>query len=81
VGQDRTGSCGSCDSAVGVLSDAERTAYLSSNQRKLYETVRYAASKGFSPGDIIEPGLPQRIATRDALAQRGLDELAQVQIE
>jgi hypothetical protein len=66
-----------------VLSGAERTAYLSSNQRKLYETVRYAASKGFSPGDIIELGLPQRIATRDALAlaQRGLDELAQVQIK
>jgi 7-cyano-7-deazaguanine synthase in queuosine biosynthesis len=66
-----------------VLSGAARTAYLSSNQRRLYETVRYAASKGFAPGDIIELGLPQRIATRNALAlaQRGLDELAQVKIK
>jgi len=65
-----------------LLSGAKRTKYLSPNQLRLYETVRYAASKGFSPGDIIELGLPERIPTGEALAlaQRGLDELAQVQI-
>ncbi len=65
-----------------VLSVAKRAAYLSANQRRLYETVRYAASKGISPADVIELGLPERIPTRDALAlaQRGLDELARVRI-
>lgn len=65
-----------------VLSAAKRARYLSANQRRLYETVRYAASKGVSAADVIELGLPERIPTRDALAlaQRGLDELAAVQI-
>jgi 7-cyano-7-deazaguanine synthase in queuosine biosynthesis len=65
-----------------LLSGTNRTEYLSPNQLKLYETVRYAASKGFSPGDIIELGLPDRIPTGEALAlaQRGLNELSQVQI-
>jgi 7-cyano-7-deazaguanine synthase in queuosine biosynthesis len=65
-----------------VLSGAKRADYLSPNQRRLYETVNYAASKGVSAGDIIELGLPGRMRTRDALtlAQRGLDELAQVKI-
>lgn len=66
-----------------LLTGAERAAYLSPNQRRLYETVAYAASKDFSPADIIELGLPERIHTRDALAlaQRGLDELAKVEIK
>jgi 7-cyano-7-deazaguanine synthase in queuosine biosynthesis len=66
-----------------ILSGARRADYLSPNQRRLYATVRYATSKGFSPGDIIELGLPERIPTRDALtlAQRGLDELAKVKIK
>lgn len=66
-----------------VLSAGKRAEYLSANQRRLYETVRYAAAKGVSPADVIELGLPARIPTRDALAlaQRGLDELAKVEIK
>lgn len=66
-----------------LLSGKKRTRFLSPNQRKLYETVRYAASKGLSPADVLELGLPDRIPTRDALAlaQRGLDELAEVEIK
>ena len=66
-----------------ILAGKQRVRFLSANQRKLYETVRYAASKGVSAGDVLELGLPDRISTRDAvrLAQRGLDELAQVHLK
>lgn len=66
-----------------LLSDAgRRTRWLTPHRRADYETTRYAIRRRYQPEDVVAAALPARVRAAEALAlaNRGLDELAEVKV-
>ena len=65
-----------------TLTGRRRSSWLYGERRLAVEAVRYAVTRGFDLGDVLELGLPSRYSASAALdlARRGLGELALVEI-
>jgi 7-cyano-7-deazaguanine synthase in queuosine biosynthesis len=57
--------------------DTRRDEFVTPGRRRTLAAVRYRLNRGFSPGDILAMGLPDRVDVADALSlvKEGLDEL------
>ncbi len=65
-----------------AMSARRRAKWLSASRRETYEALRYRIEIGYDIDDILDLGLPDRWEPEDALAiaARGLQELAAVQV-